>query len=370
MKRRIVLFSLFLIAALVIIALALKDKHGKTRIAINIPLTGPVASITGNYPKGFKMGIEDACAKYGIDPSSIEILVDDNKATSVESASVYRRQTINRIDAFISGTTEAATVTLPQIDALPNVANFLIAFDSFLTRDGKQRFRLFPSFKTESEIWISYITLKKPTRVVALTLNIPATEEQFSKTVCPFILATGASVHRERFDFATTDFRTIALRIKDKNPDCILISGYSFQLRLAIKAIQELSIVPNINMMCSMDFCDFLAEDGSRNALSGISFAAPNFIVNQGDVKTQNWKDRFKEKFATNPAYPEAYAYDLGFLFVKSLHSYHDVKPSSLLSVEPFDGISGRVKFDEDRDSICSLSLVRIDHTGVVAPVK
>ena len=36
-------------------------------IAGNMPLTGPIAAYSGNYFKGFQMGLEDACAAHGVD---------------------------------------------------------------------------------------------------------------------------------------------------------------------------------------------------------------------------------------------------------------------------------------------------------------
>lgn len=370
MKSKVALMFSLCIAILAIVVVFINERRDVVRLAINLPLTGPVAAITGNYHKGLRMGVDDACKEYDIDPSTIEIVVDDNKASPSESASVYSRQTMKKVDAFITGTTESATVILPQIDNLHDVPNFLIAFDSFLTKDGNQRFRLFPSFKTESEMWISYVAMMKPRKVVTLTLNIPATEEQFSKIICPYIEKTGASVFRERFDFSTTDFRTIGLRIKEKNPDFVLISGYSFQLNVAIKALQELSVVPNEHIMCSMDFCDFLKEKDTMKAFSGIAFAAPNFIVNSTEGKTCEWINRFKARFNVNPTYTEAYAYDLGCLFVRSLHIANDVKPSSLLKAVPFDGITGKVQFDKDRDSACTLSLVTIGSDGIISVMK
>lgn len=371
MKKKIVLICIAaVIVLIVLIGLFNRQSNNKVRIAINLPLTGPVAAITGNYPKGLKMGIDEACKEYSLDSSSIEVIIDDNKASPAESASVYRRQTMKRINAFISGTTEAATVILPQTDGQDGASNFLIAFDAFLTKGGKQRFRLFPSFKTESEMWVSYITKIKPKRVATLTLNIPATEEQFSTIICPFIAKTGAEIFRERFDFSTTDFRTIALRIKENKPDVVLVSGYSFHLNVAIKALQELTVVPNEKIMCSMDFCDFLAEKRSKKALAGIAFAAPNFIVNSGNPQVREWIQRFEKRYGIAPTYTEAYAYDLGYLFVRSLHSSGDIRPSSLLKATPFDGVTGTVKFDADRDSACSLSLVKINSSEMIEAVK
>ena len=77
-------------------------------IALNLPLTGPVAAYSGQYPNGFRMGIEEASKKFDIDAGRFKMDFQDNAGQASNSVSVFQKQRAAHADAYISGTSEAA----------------------------------------------------------------------------------------------------------------------------------------------------------------------------------------------------------------------------------------------------------------------
>src|SRR4051794_29416944 len=113
MKRNHVIV---LVVALVLVAVGVWNCNRTTtippgpaiRIAGNLPLTGPVAAWSGEYPNGFQMGIEDASKEFGVDPTIFKSDFQDNAGKPAQSASVIQKQLSAGFDVYITGSSEAA----------------------------------------------------------------------------------------------------------------------------------------------------------------------------------------------------------------------------------------------------------------------
>lgn len=107
------------------------------KVAGNLPLTGPIAAWSGQYPVGFKMGIEDSAKKFKFSPDAFQVDLQDNAGKPGTAITVFQRQKMNGFDAYLSGTSEAAIALAPKVQS-GNVPHFLIAFDPFLTQASQE----------------------------------------------------------------------------------------------------------------------------------------------------------------------------------------------------------------------------------------
>lgn len=335
------------------------------RLAVNIPLSGPVAAVSGNYPKGFAMGLEDACKEFNIDPGKIAVDFKDNAANPATAVSVYRQQSIKDYDAYVVGTTESANAVVSAMSSTEDKPCFLFVYDAFMTQKSRNCFRVLPNFKAEAAHWIKYATDKKAKKIFMLTLDMSGTEEQFSKIIVPALQAQGITCIREIYPAATTDFRLLTKKISDNNPDLVFVSGYSFHLIKILSALRESNIAAE-KIMCSMDFCDLTRTPADRNKYNGITFACPVFEVDNDNPKIAIWKKRYAEKYGMMPTYIEAFAYENAYLLIKTYAENGKIS-SALCKNTNWIGVSGNsMSFDVNRDAPVEITIAELSDGKII----
>src|ERR1051325_1656591 len=100
-----------------------------TKIAGNLPLSGPVAAVTGNFPKGFAMGLDETSASEKVDARAFTTDFQDNAAKPAQAASVLQKQLASGFDAYVEGTSESASAIVDQLDETKK-PQFLVLFDA------------------------------------------------------------------------------------------------------------------------------------------------------------------------------------------------------------------------------------------------
>ena len=370
MSKKSVSYTIVAAVVAIIICLAVFNRDAsqgkKLRIAGNLPLTGPVAAFSGNYPKGFIMGIDDACEKYGVDRKSIVVDFQDNQAKPADATTVFNQQATKGFDVYIVGTSEPASAVTPQLSSRHNSPTFLVAFDAYATKNDTNFFRILPNYKVESPLWIEFARKSNAKKIFTITLNISSIEEQYAENICPVLIEDGIEIVREKFDFSTTDFRSIALKVREANPDLIFITGFSFQLQLAINALRELDLVKDRNVMTTIDLVDFFPASSFDKSFEGIVFPCPFYEIPNKTKDADAFKAAFNKKHGVSPTYIEAYAYDTAYLLIHTLKEYGKIS-SETLSKSTFDGVTGTVQFDQERDVATSIQLVTVRDGKIIA---
>lgn len=358
-----------LIVAAVIVLLTKQNKNinGETvKIAVNVPLTGPISAWSGQFPNGFTMGIEDACKKYDIDPKTFIIDYQDNQGNPGKSVTAFQKQKLEGFDVLISVSTIPVNAYGEDADKL-NKPHFIAAFDPFITKVNTNRFRLMANSKIEAPLFVDYAVKHNAKKVFIVQLNLSYAEDEFGKIVQPELESKGISVRRELYDIAVRDFKNIISKVREYNPDLIYICGYSFHVQPLIKDLRSANLINNGNVLSVMDFVDLLYSDTPVDQLKGVSFVCPDFDV-PGKIKTESdWRQAYLKRFNTKPTYVPAYAYDNATLIVKSYaESQGKVNAETLIKAAPVDGINGNVKLDGERDIVATLTVATLDSTGKV----
>ena len=366
MKKKISIVAIVCIIVAVVALIAVKaSSRSEVRIAVNIPLSGPVAALSGNFPNGFKMGIEEACHEFGISPTQISVDFQDNAANPTSAVSVYRQQSIKDYDAYVVGTTESANAV---VSAMPKTAEkpcFLFVYDAFMPERNPGCFRILPNFRAESKLWIKHAEVRQAKKIFMLTLDMSGTEEQFSQIIVPALRSKGIECIRSIYPAATVDFRLLARKAKECKPDLVYISGYSFHISKIISALRENGI-PAEKIMCCMDFCDLTRTPEDRKKYDGVIFACPAFEVDNSNPKVEDWKKRYRQKFNLPPTYVEAFAYENACLLVKAYAENGKISYNICKNIK-WNDISGKsVGFDEHNDAPAEIVIARLINGKIV----
>lgn len=370
-KIRIAAITLAAVAVIASVAVVLNNKPSQSdsvRIAGNLPLTGPIAAYSGNFPKGFLMGLEDFAKKANIPMERFKTDLQDNAGKPAQAATVVQKQSLEGFDVYLSGTSDPSGAVLPTVDPT-NVPHFLVAFDAYMARGGENRLRLLPNYKAEAEMWLKYAELRRAKRIYMITLNNSATEEEFSKIVEPKLKSLGIEYSREKIDFGTNDFRTIAEKAKQFNADLVFVSSYSFQVKPTLDALRSLELINNGSVMATADFVDLIYNNTSRKELDGVAFSCPIFEVSGAVDGADEWRKAYEKRYGAKPTYVEAYAYDTAALIVTAFQKFGKVTTESIRKSLPLRGITGTIDLDKDGDVVSTLTIARLGPDGTVVDV-
>lgn len=373
MKRN---YVILLVVALVLVSLGVWNCNRTTttppgpvvRIAANLPLTGPVAAWSGEFPNGFQMGIEEASKEFGVDPNIFKADFQDNAGKPAQSASVIQKQLSAGFDVYITGSSEAAKAVVGQLDPLGK-PTFIAAFDPFLAAEAPSRLRIMANSKVEAPIFIEYAKKQQAKSVFVIHVNSAYANEEFGRIVEPALKAAGMTVTDEPFEFENKDFKTIALKAARAKPDLIFVCGYSFQLLPLLRDLRANGVVKDGRVMGVMDVVDFLYDNTPKSELDGLVFATPLFDIPGATPKAAEWRQRYQQRFNRNPSYVPAYAYDNAWAIVKAYKNSGKVTVDSIRAALPFQGITGEIKLDADGDIIATVALAQLGPDGKVQQI-
>lgn len=367
---------LVLSAILLAVAAALSGCRGSRtgsaeaiHVAVNVPLTGPIAAATGPYPDGLRMGIEDGLAEQKLGANRIILDVQDNEGKPAQAVAVFQKQTLSGFQVYASGVSDMTMAFIDQLDKTA-VPDLLVAFDAYMPDKGPNRIRILPNFKLEGPLYLKFAQGLHAKRVFSVSHSSPVNEELFSAIIEPGLSQAGVEFNRERVDWGTKDFRTIALKARKFKPDAILINAFSAEAYPLLSALRTAGLLKAGTVYCGMDFIDLLHNNTPRSELTGISFTAPYIEIPAHAQAHAQWASRFQQRFNGPPTYIAAYAYDTGRILAKALALGNSVTTETILKAVPYDGVTGLIQLDQHRDLASTLTIGYVNENGEVVEGK
>lgn len=337
----------------------------KVVIGGNLPLTGPIAAYSGNYFKGFQMGLDEGCKQAEIACDQFVLDAQDNAGDMAQAVSVVQKQLLAKPSAIVSGVSQQSLAIAPEIDKA-GIPHFLIAFDPFITTKGDNRLRVLPNYKVEAPLYLKFIKEKGAKRVFNIILNISSAVDQFSLIVEPALKEAGIEFEHEIYDFGTTDYNNIVLKARQFKPDVVVVNGFSFHHYPILKALRTYGLIDGGGVIFGMDFVDLLYNGTPRDELKGVSFVTPIFEIPGAVATAADWRKRYEAAFGKAPSYVEAYAYDNARIIVAAKKAGGNVSVDSIRKVLPFSGVTGEINLDQDRDIIATVANAKVNDKGEV----
>ena len=338
-------------------------KENELVVAVNLPLSGPIASFTGPYAKGLEMGVKDELKAQGLSENSVRFLMGDNQGQAMTAATIFKQQELNDYDVYIAGTSEMALAIVNNVN--PEKAFIPIAFDEQITAKGTNNIRILANFTLTKKNLFSFIEKKNPKKV-AVIAGCPACQQFAETRTIPFLHEKGIDAHKEFFEWGFKEFRTVALKIKEYNPDLILVNAYASELERMIQTLKEYDLIKNENTWASMDLVDLL-DSKSTVPLDGIVFDTAEYTLNPNET----FVSEYKKTYNFEPTYTSAYGYDTGRLIVQAWVKSGKVTPETLIAQTPYDGVTGRFIMDsKTRDLISTQTLGILNQDGKVIKWK
>ena len=315
-------------------------------VACNVPMTGDL-SFYGEYiSKGVTLAMEDLKDSLVANQMSINFDFQDNAGVAKDAMTVFNRQKIKGFDVYVSGVTNQTMAILDVVKSAKK-PHFIYSFDPFLIEQGDNLYRPYLDMEYEGKCMIDYMKKVQPRSVAFIYQNITSTQTQVSQFLKPFAKSAGITVALDEcYDVSVTDFKNIVSKVKQANPDLIIMYGFQNQLAEIIKGFNLHGIKKDGNLVCSFDFLD-VQTVLKPELLDGIVTNVPKYVVDNAD-RIKQWKYSFEKRFNREPLFTDAYAYDMAFAIYfaeKMMKNNQSLSIEDCMQKVEFDGITGHVKY-------------------------
>jgi branched-chain amino acid transport system substrate-binding protein len=156
-------------------------------------------------------------------------------------------------------------------------------------------------------------------------------------------------VFNESFNSPVRDFRTTLAKIKETNPDTLIVLSIMPESEIILRQAKEIGINCRIT--------GYYEDMSDKKLAEGITFIC--FTNNAGE-----WIERYRAKYKHDPAYGTNFGYDQMTTIIKAYESF-DHKPAALeliraaSQLKPWMGACGLIRPRSDRVISAPLKVVR-----------
>ena len=349
-----------------------KAHEGKFVVAVNIPLSGTFAQAFKSGFAAFKAGIQDELKAQGLPPDAIYIDLGDNRFNTTEAISIYNKQEIFGFDAYYVAAADTYNAILPKLKQKGKPVFFVSTSEKLFKEGAPNTIRLFPHLSTEMAVYEKFIQHKKAKNVIFVASEVMVAEEAYNDFIKPYCEKNGLNCFAEFLNPAEKDFRTVTLKIKEKNPDVILTYGSPnalYQLTRALKAYQVTKVLMAPVFFEMIVLSDEFPIEVKKDVLFVNSdFYTTKMILKSGFLE-QEWVKNYMKEFGK---WPFIYHYENGRLLVRGFAKYgKNVTAEQMMNVTPYPSIIGEIVMDkQNKELISTYGLSKVNAKGEIEKVN
>ncbi|RCX17191.1 branched-chain amino acid transport system substrate-binding protein [Anaerobacterium chartisolvens] len=350
------------------------------RIGLNYELSGGSATYGQGTVDGIMMAIDEVNAAGGVLGKKIEVVKADNKSEPAEATSVATRfATKDKVTAILGPATTGATkATIPvgNKNNVPIISASATADDVTVDAKGVKEYayRICFNDSFQGTVMANFASnnLKAKSAVIIKDNSSDygiGLAKNFTDT---FKASGGTIVEEEAFVKDDTDFSAILTKIKNKQFDILLISGYYNEAGLIIKQAKDLGIDKPVLGGDGFD-SPKLAELAGKDKLNNVYFSNHYSSLDQSPEITKFIED-FKAKYKKSPDAFNALGYDLGKFIadaIKRADSADSVKVKQALdATTDFKGVTGQFSIDKNHNPVKTAVVIELKNGEQAGAVK
>ena len=314
-------------------------QNDRVIVGVQTILTGENA-VYGSYAQqGMNLAVSEINLNGGVNGKKIELIYEDDQANPTLAVNVIQKLLTQNPKAIVSFTGSGATLAVTPILEDNNVPTIVgLASNSKIKDAGDYIFRTIPSDSFQANQWVEFVEDKYSKPAILYVNNSwgKGLEETFLENY-------SGKVYVEEMQEGTNDVKSQLVKIKNYNPDVLIVPCYIRECVTTIKQMSELNI--HLPIISGDNFYNKEILDAVDGKAEGVILTRPS----EGSGKEwDSFKEKFIAKYNKEPNVIDAYAYDAMYTL------YYALKDSDLTSEGiknalygvDFVGATGRNKFD------------------------
>jgi branched-chain amino acid transport system substrate-binding protein len=289
-------------------------------LGVSGPLTGPNARYGAQWKKGFDMALEEINGAGGINGRPLEYIFEDSQSDPKQSVVVAQKfvadqRIIVELGDFSSSASMAASQIyqrggLVQFGFTNSHPDFTYAGGDYTWSNSVTQTQAVPAL---ADFIVNDLGFK---RLAVLTLNNDWGKASYDIFV-EYIPTIGAEiVAQESYLADEKDFRSALTRVRNSDPDVLVLFSYQADGALIAQQINETGLNVPIVGGGSLQSPDFLNLGGK--AVEG-AYVLGEFLATDPSPEVQRFVSRYQEKYAEEPDLFAVHAYDTIILITEAI---------------------------------------------------
>ena len=350
-----------------LLSFTIQTSPADVKIGAMTCLTGALSSFGVSSIQGAKLAIEEINAACGTLGQPIQLIVEDNGSKAGETATITRKFiSQDKVVAILGDLTSSATMEgapLAQAAKIPLLTPS--ATNIAITKIGNYIFRSCFIDPFTGTIMAKFaLDRLKAKQAIVMTDVKQDYSVGLTDAIRQHFTQNGAGILKTfSYSSGDTNFRTQLTAIRMARPDVIFLPGYYTEAALILRQARQLGIT-----------CPFVGGEGwdspalvqvAGKAADG-NYYTDHFSAADPDPRVQRFVQTYRAKFAVSPDALAALWYDGARLLsqaVKRAGSTDAAKiRDALAATRDFEGVTGRISIDENRNASKSGVILKIDN--------
>ena len=369
MKR--ILLSLLIVASL-LTALACQPSGSggdKVRIGVFMSLTGDTANFGISSTNGIKMAADEVNTAGGINGKQIELLVQDDRSDASEAATIVTKfvtqDQVHAILGEVASSRSIAAAPIAQNAKIPMLTPS--STNPEVTKKGDFIFRSCFIDPVQgaaiAQFGAKTLNAKRGALMVDRKNDYSTGLEKVIKDV--FTRLGGQIVVTQSYQAGDQDFNAQITDIKGANPDVIFVPGYYGDVGLFAKQARDKGITVPLLGGDGWDSPSLYQIGGA--ALNGCYFSN-HYSPDDADPIVQKFVSDYKSRYGSVPDALAATAYDAARIMFDAIKRANSLDGAAirnaLAATKEFPGVTGKVTFNENRDAVKPIVMIKIQEGG------
>lgn len=343
------------------------SKDSKTiKIGAVLPLSGDAASYGQSSKKALELLVDETNKNNGLLSKKVEIVYEDDE-NKPENSAIALQKLIkdSKITAVIGTVSSKGCISMGPIATQGKVPMITAtATSTKVTQSGEFVFRASYTDAFQGTALAKFATedLKAKTAAVLYDAAGDYSKELAGYFRDDFEKAGGKVVSFESYSTGNQDFSNQLAKIKTLSPEVLFLPDYYNVVGLIAKQAKTQGITATLLGGDGWDSADLYKIGGS--AINGGYFSS-HYSAQNNSQEAVKFKNEYKAKYGKEPDADAALAYDAGTILlnaIKKAGSTSGAKIKKAMMQTELTGVTGTIKFDENRDPIKSADIIKIDN--------
>jgi branched-chain amino acid transport system substrate-binding protein len=288
------------------------EKDKPLKIGAILPLSGPAAIWGESIMNGMELAKQDL-NKQGI---SVDVVYEDSRASPSDGLTAYTKLAdIDRADIIFSAFSRVSIPLIPlaEEDNIPLIMT-VVAADG-VAEKSPYAFRIYSTASGYAEPHFHSVLGKGYREIAILSIN-----DEYGNSVSNKIKELAYQyeievVTEEKFEPGNTDFRSSLTKIKEMDPDGVLIiAAVPPEIISSITQIKEMGIESDV-FESSVALSVKSIRESLGESSDGVYTLAFPFTL---DKTGQDFKKDYKKEYGTDPLFSSAFGYDMTMIAAKA----------------------------------------------------
>jgi branched-chain amino acid transport system substrate-binding protein len=341
----------------------------KVRIGLLMSMTGDTANFGISSSNAIRMAADEVNRAGGINGKQIELLLQDDRSDATEAASITTRfvsqDGVHAIIGEVGSSRTLAAAPIAQNAKIPMLTPS--STNPEVTRKGNYIFR---------SCFIDTVQGPAMAQFAAQSLNLKRAallidrrndySTGLEKPITDVYLKLGGQiVITQSYQAGDQDFNAQITSIKGANPEIIFVPGYAGDVALIAKQARDKGL--NVPLIGGDGWDSPSLYQIGGSALDG-SYFTNHYSPNDTDPRVQKFVKDYQSRYGAVPDALAATGYDAALIMFDAIKRATSLDGlairDALAATKDFPGVTGTVTFDENRDAVKPIMMIKIEPGG------